>query len=117
MIRDNLERDTVSGSVSGSVSISKEEEGEEDDEGDDFSTVSEAERNRILVEKMSQGQPERKRSYSASEFIGQSTVNIRNSGMLSLSLIGCSSLHLTSSFRSLSVCQSVRPSVRQAEAK
>ena len=62
MIRDNLERDQVFASVS---SI-KDDSVDSEDGGEDAS-ISEAERNRILIEKMSQGQPERKRSYSASK--------------------------------------------------
>ena len=60
MIRDNLERDQV-------TSSSSTTNGNDNDEGEDEVIVSEAERNRLLIEKMSQGQPERKRSYSASK--------------------------------------------------
>jgi len=63
MIRDNLERDNVSATASSSV-ISKDCD---DSDGEDQASISEAERNRLLIEKMSQGQPERKKSYSASE--------------------------------------------------
>ena len=63
MIRDNLERDNVLATIS-SASISKESEDSDDDEKQN---ISEAERNRLLIEKMSQGQPERKKSYSASK--------------------------------------------------
>ena len=63
MIRDNLERDQVSATVSTLTTTTAED----DTEGEEENVISDAERNRLLIEKMSQGQPERRKSYSASK--------------------------------------------------
>ena len=94
MIRDNLERDNVSATASSSV-ISKDCD---DSDGEDQASISEAERNRLLIEKMSQGQPERKKSYSASEQFTAYVMAVRNFVFVFLSIALCIFLYFSLCF-------------------
>ena len=83
MIRDNLERDQVSATASTLTTSTAEDDTDEEED----KVISDAERNRLLIEKMSQGQPERKKSYSASRNHMNCHKNSNLSGMSTLKIV------------------------------